>query len=160
MDESLREQVAALLEEGKAESVGEESFLPIATLESGMRLGLDAEGRWVAHPAGGERLQVFESGAEKVFHEAVEMPRADFEALLERGVTELGLPETVAWSFPAVELVSAMLEMRSPHMVRLALQWPLPSELRELRPLIVEAAESGIMPNAVRDLARRLVVPE
>ena len=78
----------------------------------------------------------------------------------ERGAGERGLPaQDVMFSFPAVELVGAIIATRSKYLSRMALLWLLPSELRALRSEIKAFADDTSMPIALRDLAKRLVVP-
>ncbi|MBI4703151.1 MAG: hypothetical protein HY744_18695 [Deltaproteobacteria bacterium] len=161
MNEELRERVAALIEAGRTEKVGERFFVPIVTLESGTRLGLDEEAGWVSSPPDADALRVFGAGGERHFFEAVESKRSVIEDLLEQGAAEQGLPvEAVVLSFPAVELVAAVLETGSAHFARLGLLWLLPSELRQMRSKIAQLARSPELPQPVRDLAERLIVPE
>jgi hypothetical protein len=155
----LRQRFDELAEAGDTESFGERRFISLYTLESGARCGIVEDLGWaLAH---GPELVRFAPGTEKRFVEVLEQARADFEAGLEHGAVNKGFAaQDLVWSFPAIELVRALLATGSPHFTRVALLWLLPTELRELRAEIERAADDARLPDAVRDLARRLVVPK
>jgi hypothetical protein len=62
--------------------------------------------------------------------------------------------------FPAVPVVRSILAKKSSYLTRLALEWVLPSERRELREEILEVTRTDNMPAQVKELARRLLVRE
>jgi hypothetical protein len=161
MDEQLRKHVSEIIEGGAGERLGESPYLPVLRLESDARLGVDAQGRWVLVPAGASELVAFGPGAEPRFVEVVELDRDDFEHQVSDQANALGLDAVaVLLSFPAVPLIRSLLQSESSHVLRLALEWLLPSELREARAEIDAVAANRLLPQAVRDLARRLTVPE
>ena len=157
--EALRER----LESGDIERHKDTPFVNILTLDSGARFGLtiagDGEAKWAI--VIGEELTVFDPTRVVRFVELVEQPRTEFEDRIEKGAAEQGLPaESVLFSVPTVELVGALLERKEPHFTRLALMWLLPSELRSLRAEIAALVDEELLPNQLRELAARLVVPE
>jgi hypothetical protein len=182
--EAVRAQLDS--ETVEVERVGGQPFIGIVTLDSGARLGLtieaspddaeppdaeppdaeppDAEppgtpARWAM--AIGETLSAFAPDRAIKFAELIENPRADIEQRIEEAAGELGLPaESVLFSLPVVELVRAMFEKDRPHFSRLSLKWLLPSELRALRADIAALVDNELLPRELRDLAKRLVVPE
>jgi hypothetical protein len=157
---SIVEGVARVLAAGGGECCDDERYLPLAQLESGAVIGLDAAGRWVTfRPDLG--LVRWGDGNEPRFTEAVETKRETFESQLAASAVAAGLDgDAVVLAFPSVELVRALLQKRSVLVCRLALLWVLPSELRELRSDIAEVASDKYLPRAIRELASRLVVPE
>jgi hypothetical protein len=165
MGETLKERLVEVLEGGGGEAAAAaapgERFLPLVTLESEMRIGLDREAHWVAAPPDGRAPFRVEPGGEHALYEVLESKRGDFEAKLEAAAREHGLPaDEVVLAFPAVDVVRGVIAKGLPYMTRLALLWILPSELRELRADVVKIAGANEMPAPIRDLASRLIVPE
>jgi hypothetical protein len=153
--------VAALLSAGAGEALGEARFLPLVTLDSGARCGLDAAGRWVLVPDDGRPAVAFDPADAHLFHEVLEWKRARFDDALEAGARAAGIPhDDVVLGFPAVPIVRAVLAKEHAYLTRLALEWIAPTELRELRDAIRAAGRGPNMPLAVRQLAERLTVPE
>ena len=147
-----------LVEAGEAVAVGELSFVSVLELASGARYGLLAGPRWAVLE--GERLIPFAPGDEKAFVEALEYPRREFDDLLEAGARARGFDgEAVMFTFPALELVQAMLVSGSPHFTRVALHWMRPTEIRAARAQLVAVTQNQLMAQAVRQLAERLIVP-
>lgn len=160
MENNLRESVRAAIEQGRGEAASDLRFLPLVTLESGARVAVDAEARWILIPEGGAPTIIDEPNAH-LYHEALEWKRSRFEESLAEAARSFGLPEDDAiLAFPAVPLVRAVLGKRSSYLTRLALQWLLPSELRELRADILAVTRDPTMPGPIKDLAGRLVVAE
>jgi hypothetical protein len=167
MTEPLVAEVRRILEAGRGEQAGDRPFVPVLLFDSGARYGIDAQGQWVASlPASSQSgdpatgVYTAESDAH-AFYEALEEPRNAFEARLEEGARAAGLPpDQVVLSFPAVQVVRAVVARQSAYLIRLALLWIHPTELREMRPDLVRLAESPHLPTHVKDLARRLIVPE
>ncbi len=140
---------------------GGQRFVPLITLESGARCGLDREGAWLLLPEDGRPAVRSAPETAHLFHEVLEQKRARFDDAVEAAARAAGLPadETV-FSFPAVAVVRAVLAKQHAYLTRLALEWLLTTELRELRGEIRKVAQDTNMPLPVRDLAERLVVPE
>ncbi|AUX42899.1 hypothetical protein SOCE26_043370 [Sorangium cellulosum] len=160
MDANLKEQVRALLEAGGGEPLDAGRFLPLVTLESGARVGLDGSAAWVFAPDGGA-AQVFAPERGQVFFEVLESRRDDFDARIEEAARAAGLPaEEVVYSFPADQVVRAVLAKGLPTMTRLALSWLRLTEVRALRADIAAVSRDPTMPAPIRDLAERLTVPE
>jgi len=162
--QELGAQVREILEAGGGEpldAAGSARFLPLVTLDSGARVGLDHEARWILLPDDGRPAMRYAPEAAYLFHEALEWKRARFDDAVESAAGALGLPaEAVLFSFPAVEVIRAVLAKKAAYLTRLALQWILPTELRELRREIKEVTVTLDMPVPVKDLAGRLIVPE
>ncbi|MFT3772116.1 MAG: hypothetical protein QM820_42465 [Minicystis sp.] len=138
-----------------------ERFLLLVTLDSGARCGIDREGRWVLVPEDGRAPVRWSEGEAHLFHEALEWKRARFDDAVEEAARALGLPaEDVLFSFPAIEVIRAVLAKQQPYLTRLALQWIGPTELRALRREILAVTRQDNMPVPVKELAARLVVPE
>ena len=158
MSEELRAAVSSALEAGRGESLPTEpSCLVIVTLPSGARLGIDAQARYWIAPEDGSPASMFAAEKEGRFLEVIEIPRRDFEDLLEAGARALDLPvDPTVVAFPALELLGSVLGMPSGFAARLALRWLLPSERSPLLPAIVALISNGDMPQDVRDLARHL----
>jgi hypothetical protein len=161
----LVDGITARCEAGTAEALGEWRFVPVLELPSGARLALSltqggGDGAvWLSVEEG--RVTAFAPGSELGFVEPLEQPRAAFESALEEGALAAGLPgEAALFSFPVLELARALLARGQPYFSRLVLLWLLPSELRPLRREIAAVAANDELPAALRDLARRLVVPE
>ncbi|WP_233561339.1 hypothetical protein [Sorangium cellulosum] len=162
MSAGLRDLVRELLEGGGGEPSEGGRFLPLVTLESGARIGLDSAAAWVFAPEGGGPAQAFapDSGGPIVF-EVLESKRDDFDASIEEAARAAGLPpEEVAFSFPAADVVRAVLARGLPSMTRLALSWLRLTEARALRAEIMAVSRDPTMPVPLRDLAERLTVPE
>jgi hypothetical protein len=156
----LGARVREILEAGGGEIAGDQRFLPLVTLDSGARYGLDVEARWLIVPAEGPVVR-YVPGVAHLFHEALEWKRDRFDEALEAGARAHGLPvDDVVFSFPAVDAVRAVLAKEHAYLTRLALQWIRPTELRELRADIKAVTTQPTMPLPVKDLAERLIVPE
>ena len=111
--------------------------------------------------AEGDRLVKFAKETARHFVEVLEHPRRELDDRIEREAASRGLPgDETLFSFPSVELVRAILETRAAHFCNIALRWLLPTELRELRADIQAVANDEELPEALRDLAAHLVVPE
>jgi hypothetical protein len=157
LDPTVRARLAAVLDEGRVEDVGGARFLPLVELASGARLGLDEVGRWALAEAEATELRPVVPGAERTFVELCEQPRRELEARIEAAAGALGFSaDALLASLPSVAIVRSLLGLRSAHVVRLALLWLLPSELRELRVEIAAVAADERHPRAVRELAARL----
>lgn len=159
----LGPHVKAALERGAGEDLpgAKGRILVLATLDSGARCGLDEAGAWILVNEGAAEPVRFSTDGAYLFHEALEWKRSRFEAAIEEGARALGLPESdVVFSFPAVDVVRAVLAKQAAYMTRLALEWLLPSELRELRADIAAVRKQDNMPAPVKQLAERLIVPE
>lgn len=162
MNDDLLARVRAALDEGKGAAKAGRPYLPVVTLESETVIGVDRDGRWLAvPPEDGQEPRTYGPEREHVLAEVLEWKRRAFDDALEQGAAALGLPaDELLVAFPAVELARAMLQHDSAYLVRLALQWLLPSELREARPDIVAVTKRSTLPRPIKELAQRLVVPE
>jgi hypothetical protein len=110
MTETLAEQVRAIIEGGGGESAGDTRFLPLITLESEARCGLDASARWVSVPTDGRPIARCEPGQEHLLYEVLETKRVDFEKKLAEGARAAGLPpDESVLAFPAVAVIRAVL---------------------------------------------------
>jgi hypothetical protein len=162
--DKLRARLQELLDGGGGEPAGSgpDRFLPLVTLDSGARYGLDREARWVLVPGDdAQPVARYAAGTAHVFHEALEWKRARFDDALEAAARDHGLPpDDVVFSFPAVEVIRTVLGRLHPYLTRLSLEWIRPTELHELRAEIRAVTRSASMPVPVKDLAERLVVPE
>jgi hypothetical protein len=160
----LGARVREILEAGGGEAqdaAGAARFLLLVTLDSGARVGIDHEARWILLPEDGRPATRYAPEAAYLFHEALEWKRGRFDDAVEAAARALGLPaEAVLFSFPAVEVIRAVLAKEVSYLTRLALQWMLPTELRALRREIQAVTVSLAMPRPVKDLAERLIVPE
>lgn len=133
------------------------SVLALATLESGTLFAVDEGGEFWALPADMPARSA--AGAPLVLAEAIEQPRDDFEAALAEGAIRAGVDaRQVLEAFPFVAVASAALESPSSYLVRLALRWLRPSELREARPAIERVTLRNELPKTVRELAAHLLV--
>jgi hypothetical protein len=158
---TLAERVREILEAGGGDERAGIRFLPMVTLESETRFGLDASLGWVAVPPDDRPPFPCGAGTEHVLAEALEWKRDLFDAALEEAAGRHGLdPLEVQLAFPVAELVRGVLATRSPYLTRLALMWLRPTELRPLRTAISRVANDPELPAPVKDLAARLVVPE
>jgi hypothetical protein len=156
-------------------------FLPLVTLDSGARCGLDRDAAWIFLPGDGRpavRCPPATAGAPAPrpttgapapeppaaahhFHEVLEWKRSRFDDSVEAAARAAALPvDEAVFSFPAVDVVRAVLAKQHAYMTRLALEWLRTTELRELRAEIVAVGRALDMPVAVKDLAERLTVPE
>lgn len=162
MSANLKDLVRELLETGGGEPLEGGRFLPLVTLESGARVGLDSSATWVFAPEGGGAAQALAHERGRVFFfEVLESKRDDFDASIEAAARAAGLPpEEVAFSFPAADVVRAVLARGLPSMTRLALSWLRLTEVRALRADIMAVSRDPTMPVPIRDLAERLTVPE
>jgi hypothetical protein len=163
MDASnLATKVQELLDGGGGEPIPgtPERFVPLVTLDSDARCGIDAAGAWVLVPGDGAAAVRFAPESAHLFHEVLEWKRRRFDDALEDAARALGLPaEEALFSFPSIAVIRAVLAREVPYLTRLALEWAGPTELRPLRAEIVAISRSTTMPVPVRDLAERLVVP-
>jgi hypothetical protein len=157
----LGQRVREILDGGGGEAVNDGSrFVPLVTLDSGARVGLDAEARWLLAPETGAPVP-FSPTTAHLFHEVLEQKRRRFDDALEEAARAAGLPaEAALFSFPAVDVVRAVLAKEHPYLTRLALEWIGPTELRLLRAEIQSVTRAQGMPVPVRELAERLIVPE
>jgi hypothetical protein len=158
MPSTLVEQIAEILAKGGGH--GEPPFVPLVTLDSEARYGLDAEGRWILAAPEAAPLVIDKSNAH-LLHEALEWKRRRFDDAVTESARALGLPEDdVVDSFPVFDVVRALFEKKHAYLTRLSLEWLRPSELREVRAEILLVSKDKFMPPPVRGLAERLVVPE
>jgi hypothetical protein len=157
--ERLREAIGKVIEAGGGEPLLGSRFLPLITLDSETRVGLDAEARWVVAPGDGREPFRCEAGGEDALYEVVESKRNEFEARLAAGANALGLPgDEVVLAFPAVEVVRAVLSKGMAYTTRLALLWVIPSELRDLRDDIARVSKAKETPASLKELAGRLLI--
>lgn len=159
MQGTVEARVQELVEAGKGETIFSTRFFPLVELDSGARVGLDAQARFaVTLP---DSLCVFAPEAAHMFHEVLEWKRNKFDDALEAGAKTHGLPAIeVSLSFPATGIVRAVLVKNMHYTTRLALQWLRPSELRDVQAEIRMIAADRATPTALRDFALRLLVPE
>lgn len=161
MESPLATRVRELLEAGGGEPLADGRFVPLATLESGARVGINAHAAWVHVPDPDGPARVFKAEQAHSFYEVLETKRHDFDDAIEAAAAAAGLPaEEVLFSFPAIPIIRAVLARGFPYLTRLALLWIRNTELRELRAEILEVSRSLEMPTPIRDLAAHLVVPE
>lgn len=159
----LQAAVRAILDGGAGDPLpgAGDRFLPLVTLDSGARLGLDGEARWVLVPDDGRAAVRWDDATAHLFHEPLEWKRSRFDDAVEDAARGAGLPpEAVVDVFPAIEIARAVLAKQVDYLTRLALLWLRPSELRPLRKEILAVARARETPAPLRDLAERLVVPE
>lgn len=152
-------RILELVEAGAGEPIFSTRFFPLVELDSGSRVGLDAEGRFaITHP---DALWVFATEHGHMFHEVLEWPRNKFDDALEQGAKLHGLPALeVSLSFPAAEIVRAVLIKNMHYTTRLALQWLRPSEIRDVQVEIRRITEDRKTPTVLRDFAARLLIRE
>jgi hypothetical protein len=157
----LGKRVRELLDGGGGEAAaGTDPFVPLVTLDSGARCGLDREAVWLFVAESGRAVRYAPATAH-LFHEVLEQKRRRFDDAVEEAARALGLPaEQVLFSFPAVDVIRAVLAKEHPYLTRLALEWIAPTELRTLRAEIRAVTRVLGMPLPVKELAERLVVPE
>jgi hypothetical protein len=161
---TLGARLAEILDGGGGEpapGLAETHILLLVTLDSGARLGLDREARWVLVFDDGRPSARFAPRDAHLFHEPIEWKRRRFDDAVEEAAGRHGLDAlAVVDAFPAVEVIRAVLAKDHPYLTRLALEWLRPTELRELRAEIRKVTVTDTMPVAVKDLAERLIVPE
>ncbi len=158
---TLSARVKEILDGGGGEAAGAGRFLPLCTLDSGSRCGLDPEARWLLVPDDGRPPVRFSPADAHLFHEALEQKRRSFDDAVEEAARAAGLPgDEVLFSFPAVDVIRAVLAKEHPYLTRLALEWIGPTELRLLRAEIRAVTKTTNMPLPVKELAERLIVPE
>jgi hypothetical protein len=160
---NLGTRVQELLDGGGGEPCrgAADRFLPLVTLESGARCGLDREARWLLVPDDGRPATRCTPDTAHLFHEALEWKRTRFDDALEAGARAHGLPaDEVVFAFPTVDVIRGVLAKQHPYLTRLALEWLRPTELRALRADLREVTRTASMPLPVKDLAERLIVPE
>ena len=161
METPLAARVRELLEAGGGEPLTDGRFLPLATLPSGARVGLNAHAAWVHVPEDGAPARVFKVDQAHTFYDVLESKRHDFDDEVESAARAAGLPaEEVLFSFPAIPIIQAVLQRSFPYLTRMALLWVRNTELRALRAEILAVSQSPDMPTAIRDLATHLVVSE
>jgi hypothetical protein len=159
MESTLGARIAEIFAKGGGE--GEPRFLPLVTLDSEARCGLDAELRWVVAAAEGGAVVVIGKDNVHLLHEVLEWKRDRFDDALAEAARALELPEDdLVFAFPVIDLVRAVLDKRVSYLTRLALAWLRPTELRPLRTELLFVSKDSFMPAPVRGLAERLVVPE
>ena len=160
MESALGTRVREILEQGGGEPLGDARFLPLVTLESGARQGIDGALRWVQIPADGSAPVLISDGNVHLLHEAIEQRRDHFDEAIEQQARALGLPvDDLLFSYPVTALVRSILARRSSYLTRLALAWLRTTELRPLRDEILAVTRDSTMTGPVKDLATRLVVP-
>ena len=160
-DTALVVRLREVFEGGAGAFQGALRFLPLVTLESGARIALDPDAHWVLVPGDGRPACVYSDEAAHLMHEVIEEKRERFDDALEKKARASGLPpDDVVMGFPAVPVVRSILAKKSSYLTRLALEWVLPSERRELREEILEVTRTDNMPAQVKELARRLLVRE
>ncbi|WP_044249242.1 hypothetical protein [Chondromyces apiculatus] len=157
---TLATQLQALLDAGGGEPMEGGRYLPLVTVESGARVGLDATATWILVPDNGDPPRRYAPEQAHTFYEVVETKRQEFDDTLEETAAAAGLPaEEILFSFPAVPIVRAVLARDFPYLTRLALVWIRTTELRELRAEILTISRNTDLPIAIRDLATHLIVP-
>jgi hypothetical protein len=159
MESTLRARISEIF--AKGEGTGEPPFLPLVTLDSDARYGLDGELRWVLVAAEGSAPVAIDKANVHLLHEGLEWKRDRFDDAVAEAARAFALPEDeIVFSFPVIDLVRAILDKRVSYLTRLSLAWLRPTELRELRAEIVAVSKDSFMPGPVRSLAERLIVPE
>lgn len=157
MHATVDARIQELVECGGGELFFSSRFFPLVELDSGARVGLDVQARFVITIP--ESLCVYSPNAGHMFHEVLEMSRNKFDDALENGAKSHGLPALeVSLAFPASGIVRAVLIKNMHYTTRLALQWLRPSELRDVQTEIRQIVEDRRTPTALRDFANRLIV--
>lgn len=157
LPDAVREAVAEALARGAGEAWEGERVLPLAELESGLRVGITPQG-FRAVTSTGATLHVEGAGMLRLF-EVIEAPRDALEQALEAGARAQGLPaEETALAFPAVEIAAALMAHDSSFLVRKALLFLRTSELRAARDAIVSVRDRKNVPVPLKELAGHLVV--
>jgi hypothetical protein len=159
MQTAVEAQIHKLVEAGAGETLFSTRFFSLVELDSGARVGLDAQGQFaIALP---DALVVFAPDDGHMFHEVLEWKRNKFDDALEEGAKAHGLPPIeVSLAFPAVGIVRAVLVKNMHYTTRLAMQWLRPSELRDVQVELRRIATDRATPTALRDFANRLLLPE
>jgi len=151
-------RILELVAAGAGEPLFATRFFPLVELDSGARVGLDAQARFVIALPDELCICSFDNG--HMFHEVLEWNRNKFDDALEQGAKPHGLPPLeVSLSFPASEIVRAVLVKNMHYTTRLALQWLRPSELRDVQVEIRKIAEDRKTPTVLRDFAARMLLP-
>lgn len=159
MESALGSRVQEIFEQGGGEVLGGVAWLPLVTLESGARQGIDRSLRWVHISAEGAPVVIGDDNVH-LLHEALEWRRDRFDEALEESARELGLPaDDLLFAYPVTALVRVVLAKRSSYLSRLALTFLRTTELRPLREDILAVTRDPTMPTPIKDLAERLVVP-
>jgi hypothetical protein len=156
---TVETRIHELVESGSGETVFAARFFPLVELDSGARVGLDAQARFaITQP---DALWVYAPEEGHMFHEVLEWKRNKFDDALEEGAKAHGLPPIeVSLSFPASGIVRAVLVKNMHYTTLLALQWLRPSEVRDVQVEIRRIVEDRKNPTVLRDFARRLLVSE
>jgi hypothetical protein len=156
---TVETRIRELVEAGGGETVFGVRFFPLVELDSGARVGLDAQAHFaITCP---DELFVYASEDAHMFHEVLESNRNKFDDALEQGAKTHGLdPIEVSLAFPASGIVRAVLVKNMHYTTRLALQWLRPSEIRDVQVEIRRIVEDRKVPTVLRDFAARLLVAE
>ena len=156
---TVETRIHELVEAGGGETIFATRFFPLVELDSGTRVGLDAQARFaITHP---DALCIYAPDEGHMFHEVLEMKRNQFDDALEAGAKVHGLDAIeVSLSFPASGIVRAVLVKNMHYTTRLALQWLRPSEVRDVQVEIRRIVQDRRNPTVLRDFATRLLVPE
>jgi hypothetical protein len=164
MDTSnLSARLSSILDGGGGELTpgGVDRFLPLVTLDSGARCGLDGKARWILLPDDGRPATRAAPDTAHLFHEVLEWKRARFDDALEAAARASDLPvDEVVFGFPTVDVIRGVLAKEHPYLTRLSLEWLRPTELRALRAELRAVTLCASMPLPVKELAERLIVPE
>lgn len=152
-------RIRELVEGGGGEAIFATRFFPLVELDSGARVGLDAQARFaITLP---DALCTYAPEAGHMFHEVLEWKRSKFDDALEEGAAVHGLaPIEVSLAFPATGIVRAVLVKNMHYTTRLALQWLRPTELRDVQVEIRHIVQDRATPTQLRDFAARLLVRE
>ena len=127
MPSTLAEQIADIF--AKGEGHGVPPFLPLVTLDSEARYGLDAELHWILAAPDAAPLVIDKSNVH-LLHEALEWKRTRFDDAVAESARALGLPEDeIVDSFPIFDLVRAIFDKKVIFLTRLALAFLRLSEL-------------------------------
>lgn len=157
MHATVEARIHELVECGGGELFFSSRFFPLVELDSGARVGLDTQSRFVVTLP--ESLCVYSPNAGHMFHEVLEWSRNKFDDALENGAKSHGLPAVeVSLAFPASGIIRAVLIKNMHYTTRLALQWLRPSELRDVQTEIRHIVEDRATPNTLRDFANRLIL--
>ncbi len=159
MEGTVAARIQELVQAGGGEAVFGVRFFPLVELDSGARIGLDADACFAITLSDSLCKYAPEEG--HMFHEALEWKRNKFEETLEQGAKVHGLqPLDVSFSFPFAGIVRAVLERNMHYTTRLGLQWLRPSELRDVQAEIRRIVEARGTPTSLREFASRMLVTE
>ena len=159
MHGTVEARIRELVERNGGEIFLGTRFFPLVDLDSGARVGLDAEARFAITLA--DALCAYAPDDAHVFHEVLEWKRNDFDDALERGAAAHGLvPIEVSLAFPSTGIVRAVLVKNMHYTTRLALQWLRPSEMRDVQVEVRRLVNDRATPTQLRDFAARLILPE